>query len=143
MTPDSAFGYERAGTPETVGALGRELGYAVVVVPPFTLQGQAVSSSKIRAAIAAGDLAAAEHLLGRPYAIVGHGSRVTRDPALTFDMPVALPPPGWYAVRIDDLDEGEAHGPDHVRIDAPATVRLQGIWLGGPRWRLMFEPAGA
>ena len=33
MTPESAFGYERGGTPETVAALGRELGYDVVVVP--------------------------------------------------------------------------------------------------------------
>lgn len=142
MTPDSAFGYERGGTPETVAALGRELGYEVVVVPPFTLDGESVSSSKIRAAIATGDLATAGRLLGREYAIVGLGSRAVRDPALTFAMPVALPPPGWYAVRIDDLDEAEAHGPDHVRVDAPATVRLQGLWLGGPRWRVQFEPSG-
>jgi hypothetical protein len=58
---------------------------------------------------------------------------------LTFEMPVALPPPGWYGVRIDDLDEGTVHGPDHVHLDADGRVRLQGIWLGGPRWRLTFE----
>lgn len=143
MTPDSAFGYERAGTPGTVGELGDHLGFDVAVVPQFTLEGQPVSSSRIRAAIAAGDFASAERLLGRPYSIVGRGSRATRDPVLTFEMPVALPPPGWYPVHIDDLDEGQAHGPDHVRVDAPATVRLQGIWLGGPRWRVQFEPARA
>lgn len=141
MTPDSAFGFERRGTPETVAALGRELGYEVVVAPPFTLDGQAVSSSKIRAAIAAGDFATAERLLGRPYSVVGRGSRAMRDPVLTFGMPVALPPSGWYRVRIDDVDEGAAHGPDHVRVDAPVQVRLQGIWLGGPRWRVIFEAA--
>ncbi len=140
MTPDSAFGYERGGTPGTVALLGQQLGFDVTVVPPFTLEGEPVSSSRIRAAIAEGDLATAERLLGRPYAIVGHGSRATRDPVLTFQMPVALPPPGWYPVRIDDLDEVESHGRDHVRIDAPATVRLQGIWIGGPRWRVQFEP---
>lgn len=139
MTPDSAFGYERGGTPETVGSLGAAMGFDVAVVPPFTLDGQPVSSSRIRGAIAAGELATAERLLGRPYAIVGRGSRAMRDPTLTFDMPVALPPPGWYPVHIDDLDEGEVHGPDHVRVDAPATVRLQGIWIGGPRWRVQFE----
>ena len=143
MTPDSAFGYERGGTPATVGSLGEDMGFGVSVVPPFTLEGQPVSSSRIRAAIAAGDLATAERLLGRPYAIVGHGSRATRDPVLTFQMPVTLPPSGWYAVRIDDLDEAESHGPDHVRVDAPATVRLQGIWIGGPRWRVQFEPNAA
>src|SRR4029078_13371631 len=127
------FGYERAGTPATVAALGRELGFDVAVAPQFTLAGVPVSSSRIRAAIAAGDLATAERLLGRPYAVVGLGSRAVRDPVLTFEMPATLPPSGWFAVHIDDLDEGTVHGPDHVRVDAPATVRLQGIWLGGPR----------
>ncbi|HEY8238088.1 MAG TPA: FAD synthetase family protein [Candidatus Limnocylindrales bacterium] len=141
MTPDSAFGYERAGTPETVAALGRELGYEVEVVPQFTLEGEPVSSSKVRAAIAAGDLGAAERLLGRPYAVVGRGSRISRDPVLTFETPVALPPPGWYTVQIDDLDEGTTHSPDGVRVLDAATVRLTGIWLGGPRWRVQFEPA--
>jgi riboflavin kinase/FMN adenylyltransferase len=143
MTPDSAFGYRRGGTPATVAALGRELGYEVVVVPSFELDGEPVSSSKIRAAIASGDLATAERLLGRPYAVVGRGSRAHRDPVLTFETPVALPPTGWYAVTIDDLDESAAHGPDHVRVEAPATVRLQGIWLGGPRWRVRFEASVA
>ncbi len=138
MTPDSAFGFRRAGTPDAVAELGLELGYEVVVVPPFTLDEQPVSSSRIRDAIAAGDLPAAEHLLGRPYAVVGLGSRAVRDPMLVFETPVALPPPGWYAVRIEDLDEGVAHGPDHVLVDGQA-VRLQGIWLGGPRWRVIFE----
>ena len=45
MTPESAFGYERGGTPETVAQLGRSLGYEVVVVPQFTLDGETVRSS--------------------------------------------------------------------------------------------------
>ncbi len=143
MTPESAFGFERRGTPESVAALGRELGFDVVTVPPFTLDGRSVSSSEIRSAIAGGDLAAAARLLGRPYAVVGAGSRASRDPVLTFEMPVALPPAGWYGVRIDDLDEGVGHGSDHVHVDDRGRVRLQGIWLGGPRWRLTFEPAAA
>jgi riboflavin kinase/FMN adenylyltransferase len=142
MTPDSAFGFQRGGTPATVAALGQQLGYEVAIVPPFSLDGRPVSSSEIRAAIAAGQLAAAARLLGRPYAVVGRGSRASRDPVLTFDMPVALPPPGWYQVRIDDLDESVAHPPDHVHIDAAGRVRLQGVWLGGPRWRVVFEADG-
>jgi riboflavin kinase/FMN adenylyltransferase len=138
MTPDSAFGFERGGTPETVAALGRELGYEVAVVPPFALDGRPVSSSDVRRAIASGDLATAERLLGRPYAVVGRGTRTTRDPVLSFDMPVALPPTGWYGVRITDLDEGVDHGPDHVHVDDAGRVRLQGIWLGGPNWRVTF-----
>lgn len=101
MTPDSAFGFQRAGTPETVAGLGRNLGYEVVVVPPFTLDGEPVGSSEIRAAIAAGDLAEAEHLLGRPTSVAGQTRRMFEGRAeavtrLEFPLPVALPPDGTY-----------------------------------------------
>jgi riboflavin kinase / FMN adenylyltransferase len=93
MTPDAAFGHERAGTPTTLAALGRREGFDVVVVPPFALDGREIRSSDIRAAIASGGLATAERLLGRPYAVVGD---VDQEGRLTFAMPVALPPPGAY-----------------------------------------------
>ena len=117
MTPESAFGYERGGTPETVAQLGRALGYEVVVVPQFTLGGEPVRSSDIRAAIAAGDLARAERLLGRRVGVVGNVARALRDRTeLDFELPVALPPPGRYsafvrttagAVRSRNLDLAE------------------------------------
>jgi riboflavin kinase/FMN adenylyltransferase len=94
MTPDAAFGHERAGTPATVAELGRREGFAVVLVPPFTLGGREVRSSDIRTAIATGDLAEAERLLGRPYAITGV---VDSAGVVAFGMPVALPPDGTYA----------------------------------------------
>jgi riboflavin kinase/FMN adenylyltransferase len=102
VTPDSAFGFQRAGTPETVAALGRELGYDVVVVPPFNLDGRPVSSSEIRRAIEAGHLDAAERLLGRPYSIVGSAGVVEPDgeQALALRMPAALPPDGGYALGV-------------------------------------------
>src|SRR5262245_37050 len=53
MTPDSAFGNERRGTPETVAALGEQMGYDVEVVSALELDGQPVRSGEIRAAIAA------------------------------------------------------------------------------------------
>lgn len=141
MTPESAFGFERGGTPDTVAALGRDLGYDVEVVPSFTLDGRPVSSSDIRRAIASGDLATAERLLGRPYAVVGLTSRASRDPVLTFRMPVALPPAGLYAAQIDDVDEDVPHGVNHAHVVGDG-IRLDGIWIGGPRLRLTFE-AGA
>ena len=138
MTPDSAFGFERRGTPETVATLGRELGYDVVTVPPFILDGRPVSSSEIRSAIATGDLVAAARLLGRPYAVVGMTSRASRDPVLTFEMPAALPPPGLYLTRIHDVDEDVDHGTHHAHVQSTG-IRLDGIWIGGPRLRLIFE----
>ena len=101
MTPDSAFGFERRGTPETVAELGRELGFEVVVVPPFTVDGDPVTSSAVRAAIARGDLPAASRLLGRHVSVVGTVERALRSAtALGFELPVALPPAGRYEAGI-------------------------------------------
>lgn len=101
MTPESAFGYERRGTPETVAALGRDLGFDVEVVPQFTLDGEPVRSSDIRAAIAAGEFERAERLLGRPYSIAG---RLEAGSAVVLDMPVALPAGGQHAVTVTGRD---------------------------------------
>jgi FAD synthase len=125
MTPDSAFGYQRAGTPETVAALGRELDYEVVTVPQFTLDGEPVGSSKIRAAIAGGDLAQAEHLLGRPFSVTGLTRAEGAATALEFPLPVALPPAGFYRVSIAAPDESRPiEAAAHVterRLELPAT----------------------
>lgn len=97
MTPDSAFGFERRGTVDTVSALGAERGFEVVVVDPYVLDGAPVSSSQIRSAISRGELAAAERLLGRP---VGYRAD-SRAGVVSFDWPMALPPAGSYRARID------------------------------------------
>jgi len=104
MTPDAAFGFERRGTPHALRELGDRDGFEVVEVPPFTIDGQDVRSSAIRSAIAAGDLAGAERLLGRPVTItgtveagVGAADGVA---ALEPVMPLALPPDGDYAALI-------------------------------------------
>jgi riboflavin kinase/FMN adenylyltransferase len=95
MTPDSAFGYERRGTPDAVARLGRELGYDVEVIPPLEIDGRPVRSTDIRHRIATGDLAGAATLLGRPYAVVADVDHAGR---ASFPVPVALPPAGEYVV---------------------------------------------
>ena len=120
MTPDAAFGFERRGTAEAVAALGAERGFDVVVVPPFTVDGGPVSSSQIRAAIEDGDLARAERLLGRPV-----GLRATAiDGRLVFDWPMAMPPDGPYACRID--------GQRGTATVLDGTVRLSTPSMDGP-----------
>lgn len=104
MTPDAAFGHERRGTPQALGALGARDGFSVVVVPPFDLGGRPVRSTEIRAAIAAGNLATARELLGRRVAVTGEiidGSRDGHVVALAFGVPVALPPAGRYAATLE------------------------------------------
>jgi riboflavin kinase / FMN adenylyltransferase len=100
MTPDAAFGYRRAGTPDALAALGTARGFDVVVVPPFELDGRPVRSSEVREAIAAGDLGRAALLLGRPHAVVGVTASSREGVAVRFPLPVALPPDGGYDVGI-------------------------------------------
>jgi riboflavin kinase/FMN adenylyltransferase len=127
MTPESAFGYERRGTPEAVAELGRRLGYEVVVVPQFAFDGEPVRSSDIRSAIAAGDLVRAAQLLGRPVSVVGTAATTTPERTeLAFELPVALPPPGRYAVNLVSGDDPP------VRQRSDATVDDAGsLWLSG------------
>ena len=138
MTPESAFGYNRGGTPETVAALGRDLGFDVTVVPQFMLDGEAVRSSDIRAAIAAGDLRRAERLLGRPVSVTGRPSRTTGGVLVTFPMPVALPAPGRYEADIGG--EGRDLGTAAVRIDdVSVTIETASDVARSSRVRLTFR----
>jgi riboflavin kinase/FMN adenylyltransferase len=65
------FGKDRAGTPQVLEALGRRYGFRVEILPPITVRGEPVSSSRIRKAVAAGLVEDAAAFLGRPYAIRG------------------------------------------------------------------------
>lgn len=59
------FGKGRAGTVHTLRRLGEELGFSTHAVPLVTVDGRPVSSSAIRALLAAGRRHEAERLLGR------------------------------------------------------------------------------
>jgi riboflavin kinase/FMN adenylyltransferase len=103
MTPDAAFGHQRAGTPEALARLGDELGFDVEVVPVLSAASGPIRSSAIRAAIAAGEFGRAAELLGREVSIVGRaaGAAPGGGTALRFDLPVVLPPDGAFRVIID------------------------------------------
>jgi riboflavin kinase/FMN adenylyltransferase len=68
---DHAFGKGRAGTAEVMETLGKERGFGVTRVAPLTVDGEAVSSTKIRHALQAGDLTTAQRYLGRRYSVAG------------------------------------------------------------------------
>jgi riboflavin kinase / FMN adenylyltransferase len=65
------FGHDRVGTLATLEGLGRELGFEVSGVPAVLHAGAPVSSSRIRTAIAEGQVDEAAALLGRPYCLDG------------------------------------------------------------------------
>ncbi len=79
--PGFRFGKDRAGDIALLRALGGIHGFTAGEVEPVMDGGERVSSTRIRAALAAGDFEAAERLLGRPYAIDGrvvHGRQLGR-----------------------------------------------------------------
>ena len=65
------YGHRAQGTIETLAASGEALGFGVVAAPLLEMDGAPVSSSRIRDLIAAGDVAHAAQLLGRPPLIEG------------------------------------------------------------------------
>ncbi len=68
---DFRFGHQAEGTIATLQQLGTELGFTVSIFTPHLLRGSVVSSSRIRALLAAGDVSHARALLGRPFSIDG------------------------------------------------------------------------
>src|SRR5213596_1929473 len=107
---DHGFGRGRTGDVELVRRLAREDGFAVDVVDAVRDDGQPISSSLIRTAVAHGDLAAAERWLGRRYGATGvveRGAgrgRTIGIPTINLAPPdprKLLPPDGVYAVRVD------------------------------------------
>lgn len=65
------FGHHQQGNVETLTELGQRLGFSVQIVEPVALDGEFVSSSAVRSAVAEGRVAHAARLLGRPFALTG------------------------------------------------------------------------
>ena len=69
---DFCFGAKRAGDYAMLDAAGQTQGFDVARMLSYEVRGLRVSSSAVREALAAGDMAQARALLGRPYSISGH-----------------------------------------------------------------------
>lgn len=125
--PGFRYGSRRAGDLATLQAAGDRLGFAAGEIAPVLLDGERVSSTRIRAALVAGDFATAERLLGRPYAI---GGRVVRGRQLgrTLGFPTAnlrfqgkVPAlQGIYATRVHGV--GDAPWPSVSSFGTRPTV---------------------
>ena len=79
---DFNFGAKRAGNYAMLDAAGPAAGFDVARMMSYEVHGLRVSSSAVRDALARGDMAQAEALLGRPYSISGHvlhGRKLGRD----------------------------------------------------------------
>lgn len=120
---DFRFGKNRRGNFALLREVGRERGFEVVDTPSVVLDGERVSSTLIREALALGDLARAGQLLGRPFSICGriaHGYKLGR----TIGFPTAnllmrrknSPVRGVFAVTMAGLGERPRPGVANVGI---------------------------
>ncbi|MEN1942779.1 bifunctional riboflavin kinase/FAD synthetase [Luteimonas sp. MJ293] len=69
--PDFRFGHRRSGDLDSLRREGAEHGFQAGEIAPVLLDGERISSTRIRACLAAGDFDATSRMLGRPYAISG------------------------------------------------------------------------
>lgn len=141
---DHGFGRGREGDVETMREIGAEAGFDVDVVEAVEDGAEAVSSSRIRDALAAGDVREAARGLGRPYSISGsvvRGDGRGRElgfPTANLSVPdptKLIPRNGIYAVRT--IVGGESHpsllhlGPRPTFADAARTLEVHLLdWSG-------------
>jgi riboflavin kinase/FMN adenylyltransferase len=114
---DFTFGARRGGTATFLREEGQRIGLAAEAVGPVTLAGEPVSSSRVRQALATGDMALATRLLTRPFAIrsaVQHGDKRGRElgyPTANLALgDYQRPAYGIYAVRVRLPDGTENAG---------------------------------
>jgi riboflavin kinase / FMN adenylyltransferase len=102
------FGHKRGGNVDLLRKLGAELKFTVHGMAAVSLDGRAVSSTRIREAIQAGDLDLVSQMLGRAYSLAGEvirgdglGHQLGFPTANLDATGLALPPHGVYAVHAE------------------------------------------
>jgi riboflavin kinase/FMN adenylyltransferase len=112
---DFSFGKGRTGDPALLRAVGERHGIAAEAVPQVLLDGERISSGRVREALVDGDTGTATHMLSRDYAIEGvvqRGDRRGRElgyPTANVELAdYQRPRYGVYAVRVT-LDDGSEH----------------------------------
>jgi riboflavin kinase/FMN adenylyltransferase len=110
------FGHRRSGDLTTLRSLGRTFGFDALAEALETYGGRPISSSRIREAIAAGNVAGAATLLGRPHSLTGmvivgdqRGRSIGVPTANLGDVRGAVPSHGVYACVVDRLEADTAH----------------------------------
>jgi riboflavin kinase/FMN adenylyltransferase len=127
---DFRFGHRRLGDFAFLASAGERRGFEVVRQETFTLDGERVSSTRVRQALEAGDLPAARRLLGYDFGMhgrVAHGDQRGR----TLGYPTAnvhvhrraVPLRGVFAVRV--------HGAAERAVDGVANIGYRPTIAGG------------
>lgn len=125
---DFTFGKGRTGSPEALRALGDRLGFTVSTTDRIDdAGGLKLSSSAVREALHAGDMARAAAILGRPFAIEGeviHGDKRGR----TIGVPTANVGLGDYMRPAFGVYATRTRLPDGRTVDGVASLGLRPMW---------------
>jgi riboflavin kinase / FMN adenylyltransferase len=118
---DFRFGRDREGNFSLLQAAGNEHGFRVINTHTFEIDGERVSSTRIRRALKRGDLSTAEKLLGRPYRICG---KVRRGDSMGrgLGFPTANLSLGWPLPPVDGIFAVEVFGLEREPIKGVASV---------------------
>lgn len=135
---DWRFGHARSGDVPLLMREAATRGFHLDAVPPVMLDGERISSTRIRQAIRDGNLDAAALMLGRPYTVCGtviQGQHLGRK----LGFPTAnlatgdsqLPPDGVWAVRVSDCEGPQWDGVANlgVRPTLGGTTRVLEVHL--------------
>ena len=135
--PNFALGNKRQGDAAYLTEQGRQYGFVVNVLSPVSAGTESVSSTRIRSALARGDIREANLCLGRPFQVIG--SLANTD---TIQVPAehALPAPGVYPVLVcgepnqvtvqDGLNTCSLHLRNPSHCDARARSRIVVEFVG-------------
>ncbi len=128
---DFRFGAKRAGDFALLRQEGARHGFEVESLPSVMVDGVRASSTAVRDALAAGDMALAARYLGRPYSISGrviHGEKLGQAlgfPTANVQMKHNRPPlSGIFAVELAGLDAARLRGV--ASLGVRPTVKAQG-----------------
>jgi len=118
--PGFRFGHGRAGDLPLLRELGQQHGFVANEIAAVTIDGERVSSTRIRQALASGDFATATRLLGRPYSICG---RVVRGNQLgrTLGFPTANLRFGGRTPALSGIFAARVHGVASEPLPAVAS----------------------
>ena len=105
---DFRYGKDRIGTAELLKEAGRKYGFEVNIIDKLVMEGETVSSTRVRGALEVGDMKEADKLMGHPYSLTGDvmaGKQLGRTLGyptinLGYDEKKLLPKYGVYSSRI-------------------------------------------
>ncbi len=127
------FGKNREGSPVYLAETIKKWNFVLTVFPPIFINGEIVSSSKIREFIRAGEIESANRMLGRPYSVYGvvvEGQKLGRKIGVkTANLKVhpykLLPRNGVYVVEVnykDNLYHGVASVGTRPTVDGKKVI---------------------